>query len=139
MAEVRSANPATCLIPVRSPPGLWSCRCAKACKAGRIHVEKDGAIDRKRADREWAVSMIPASGKRPHMKPGESTSSAKPGGGRSSFADARVRSEWQKPGWQTAHSGEGRSAVEFSFAKKAAFAFTVNSATGSRVGRRNSP
>ena len=97
----------------------------KALKAGRIHVEKDGAIDPKRADREWAASVNPASGKRPHMKPGESTLSAKPGGGRSSFADARVRSELAKARMAELRIQEKEGQlVDVSFAKKAAFAFT---------------
>ena len=43
----------------------------KALKAGRIHLEKDGAIDPARADREWAASTNPASNSRPGARPGQ--------------------------------------------------------------------
>lgn len=95
----------------------------EALKAGRIHLEKDGAIDPVRADREWAASVNPASAKRPGMKPGETTLNKK-GGAPTSFTDARTRSETAKAALAELRLKQQQGELLSSrFANEAAFAF----------------
>ncbi len=96
----------------------------RALKSGRIALEADGYIDPAKADAAWAANTNPASGKRPGMKPGETTLSSKRGGAPSTFTDARTRSELAKAAMAELRVKEKQGELLSSrLAADAAFAF----------------
>ena len=96
----------------------------RAIKAGRIALEKNGYIDPAKADASWTANTNPAAGKKPGMKPRETTLNKK-GGAPNTFTDARTRSELAKARLAELRALEKEGQlIDAQWAKEAAFAFT---------------